>query len=189
MSQPLVAPLEPPYSAEIEATLKKWMPPGAPYEPLALFRTLARSPDLMAAMLPLGAHFLGKAGPLPLRLRELLILRTCVNSQCNYEWGVHVTGFAAQAGLSENDLNALQAHDPETGHWSAQDQAALALCDELCKTQSVGETVKQQAAALFDQDRLLAIIVLVGWYQIIAKVANSCCPDGEPWAACFSGRG
>ena len=40
-ARPRIAPLEPPYESEIDALLKKWMPPGADTEPLRLFRTLA----------------------------------------------------------------------------------------------------------------------------------------------------
>ena len=35
-THPRIAPLQPPYTAEIDALLKKWMPPGAASEPLRL---------------------------------------------------------------------------------------------------------------------------------------------------------
>ena len=54
-----IPPLEPPYEPEIETLLKKWMPPGAPSEPLRLFRTLAVHDELASRMRPLGAGILG----------------------------------------------------------------------------------------------------------------------------------
>ena len=54
-THPRIAPLEPPYEAEIDALLKKWMPPGAATEPLRLFRTLAVHDELASRMRPLGA--------------------------------------------------------------------------------------------------------------------------------------
>src|SRR5438552_8948232 len=93
MSAPRIAPLEPPYAPEALEALTKWMPPGSGAEPLKLFRTLTRHPTLSARMRPLGAALLGR-GTIPLRARELLILRTCARCGAEYEWGVHVTAFA-----------------------------------------------------------------------------------------------
>ena len=56
---PRIAPLEPPYDDETQTQLAKWMPPGAPVEPLVLFRTLMVHPDLAARMRPLGSALLG----------------------------------------------------------------------------------------------------------------------------------
>ena len=43
---PRIAPLDPPYAPEIAASLAKWMPPGSKMEPLKLFRTLVRNPEI-----------------------------------------------------------------------------------------------------------------------------------------------
>src|ERR1700733_1249201 len=93
-----IEPLSPPYSPEILAALTKWMPPGSPLEPLRLFRTLTKHEELAARARPLGALFLGRPSISP-RAREILILRTCARRRCEYEWGVHVTAFAASGGL------------------------------------------------------------------------------------------
>ena len=73
---PRIPPLDPPYAPEIEALLRKWMPPGAAMDPLRLFRTLAVHDDLDSRMRPLGAGILGHGRVEP-RLREVVIHRTC----------------------------------------------------------------------------------------------------------------
>ncbi len=181
----LVDPITPPYAPDTEAVLKKWMPPGAPFDPLSLFRTLAQSPALMSAMLPLGAYFLGSQSPLPLRLREILILRTCTNSGCGYEWGIHAKAFGPRAKLSENDMLALHENGANDTRWTVEEIAAIRLCDALCTGQNADETIKAEAREHFDKESLLAITVLTGWYQIVAKVANTCCDAPETWAGGF----
>ncbi|SDE34279.1 MULTISPECIES: carboxymuconolactone decarboxylase family protein [Kordiimonas] len=181
----LVAPITPPYDADTEALLKKWMPPGAPFEPLSLFRTLAQTPDLMSAMLPLGAYFLGGQSPLTVRLREILILRTCTNSGCGYEWGIHATAFGTAANLSADDIHALHRKGADDDRWTAAEAAAIRLCDALCAGQTADEATKAEARAHFDKECLLAITVLTGWYQTVAKVANTCCDGPEAWAGGF----
>ncbi|MGD9886172.1 MAG: carboxymuconolactone decarboxylase family protein, partial [Reyranella sp.] len=66
-----IALAEPPYEPSIAAELARIMPPGVP--PLALFRTMARSPRVFAKMFAGG---LLDKGPLSLRHREIVIDRT-----------------------------------------------------------------------------------------------------------------
>src|SRR5437660_183560 len=80
---PRIPPLEPPYDPDTEAMLRRWMPPGAEVEPLALFRTLAVHEDLAARMRPLGAGILGH-GRLDPRDREIVIARACARAGAEY---------------------------------------------------------------------------------------------------------
>jgi 4-carboxymuconolactone decarboxylase len=95
-----IAPLEPPYDPALEATLKKWMPPGSAVEPLALFRTLAVHDELLSRMRPLGAGVLGH-GCVAAREREIVIHRTCARAGAEYEWGVHVIAYGKPLGLTD----------------------------------------------------------------------------------------
>ena len=83
-----IRPVDPPYDEQ----LLKWMPPGAPMDPLVLFRTLGVHPELASRMRPLGAKFLGHPSITPGE-REVVILRTCERAGCEYEWGVHAAAF------------------------------------------------------------------------------------------------
>jgi len=48
-SPPRIEPSQPPYEGAVGEQLAKRMPPGAPVEPLALFRTPVVPPELAAA--------------------------------------------------------------------------------------------------------------------------------------------
>ena len=102
---PRIAPIEPPYDAETEAQLTKWMPPGSGVEPLILFRTLSVHPELASRMRPLGAAILGH-GLIEPREREIVILRTCARCGAEYEWGVHAAAFGSAVGLTEEQIAA-----------------------------------------------------------------------------------
>src|SRR5436190_15156786 len=111
-----IAPVEPPYALPVAEMLAKWMPPGRGVPPLALFRTLVQHPHLSDRMRPLGAALLGSRTIAP-RDREIVILRTCARLGAEYEWGVHVTAFAAAVGLDEAAVAATCA--PAAAHaWS-----------------------------------------------------------------------
>ena len=119
-TQPRIEPLQPPYEAEIDALLKKWMPPGAASEPLRLFRTLAVHDELASRMRPLGAGILGH-GRVDPREREIVIHRTCARAGAEYEWGVHVLAFGQPLGLTDQQIAATVNGSAEDPAWSEQD--------------------------------------------------------------------
>ena len=81
---PRIAPLEPPYEPDTGEMLRRWMPPGAAVEPLALFRTLAIHPELMSRMRPLGSGILNH-GEVAARDREIVLHCTCVRVGAEYK--------------------------------------------------------------------------------------------------------
>jgi alkylhydroperoxidase family enzyme len=143
------------------------MPPGAPQELLMLFRTLGVHPELAARMRPLGAKFLGHPSITPGE-REVVILRTCERAGCEYEWGVHAAAFHEQPP-------------------SAERRALLErLVDELHETDDVSDELWDRMAPHWDAQQRLELLVLHGWYRLIAGVANATRLEPEPWAARFA---
>src|SRR5450631_1438214 len=130
LSTPRIAPLEPPYSREIDESLRRWMPPGSGADPLALFRTLNLHAELASRMRPLGAGILGH-GLIEPRERELMILRTCARAGAEYEWGVHAVAFGAAAGLTDAQIRASARGSADDAAWEEGDRALIALADEL----------------------------------------------------------
>jgi hypothetical protein len=184
---PRVAPLEPPYSAEVQAALDKWMPPGTGAPPLALFRTLARHERLSDRMRGLGAAFLGRGIVAP-RVRELLILRTCARCSAEYEWGVHVTAFHAAVGLTEEAAHATYTRTPRSvaeAEPGDEDALVLRFADELHDSATVSPEVWATVAARFGDTELLEMIAIVGFYHLISFTTNAAAIALEPWAARF----
>src|SRR5277367_4631151 len=76
-----------------------------------LYLTLVNYEGLMRRWLPFGAKVLN--GKIPLRDRELLILRTGWNCQARYEWAQHAV-IAKNIGLSDDEiLRVKQGPDAE----------------------------------------------------------------------------
>jgi hypothetical protein len=183
-SAPRIAPLEPPYAPELETQLRKWMPPGVAVEPLALFRTLAVHPELMARMRPLGAALLGH-GLVPPREREIVIHRVCARTGAEYEWGVHAVAFGKPLGLDDAQLAATVTGDAADPAWSAHDALLIRLADELCERATISAELWAALAAVWSVPQLLELLVLVGWYRLLAGVINGAGVAHEAWAARF----
>jgi alkylhydroperoxidase family enzyme len=174
-----------PADPALREELRRWMPPGAGVAPLVLFRTLATHPALMQAMRPLGAHILGRHCGLSVRQRELLILRVCARCGCEYEWGVHVTGFGAAAGLDAATIAATVSGAADAACFASDETALLRAVDELCAGPALHDATWQELGKHFADAQRLEILVAAGWYRLIATLCNGLALPLEPWGARF----
>ena len=179
MSTPRIPPLEPPYPPEIQAEFDKLMR-GAP--PLALFRTVARNPRVLQRMM---AGNLLDRGSIPLRARELMILRTCGRCGAAYEWGVHVATFAAKAGIDDRQQRSTVHGSPDDDCWGGDDAIVLRLADRLHETNDVDDALWADAAVRFSAAQLVELVALAGLYHAVSYLANTMRVAPEPLAPGF----
>ena len=179
-----IAPLDPPYQPEIEAALRKWMPPGSEAEPLKLFRTLNIHEDLASRMRPLGAGILGHGRVEP-REREIVIHRTCARTGAEYEWGVHVVAYGKPLGLSDEQIAATVHGQADDTAWSDREALLIRLADELHEHCTIAPPLWAELTEHFTDDLLLELIITAGWYRLLSNVINAAAIELEPWAARF----
>ncbi|HEY6965012.1 MAG TPA: carboxymuconolactone decarboxylase family protein, partial [Erythrobacter sp.] len=101
--EPLAEPYPEPFARAMAVLMR-----GAP--PLKLFTTLAKH-DRAWGKFTAGSML--DRGPLSLRDRELVIDRTTARCGCEYEYGVHIRGFAEKAGIDEAQQQALVHGGPQ----------------------------------------------------------------------------
>ncbi|MGV9773853.1 carboxymuconolactone decarboxylase family protein [Streptosporangium sp. NPDC003464] len=180
---PRIEPLNPPYPPSVEQALRRWMPPGVPYEPLTLFRVLHRNPELASRMFALGAGLLGH-GLLPAADREIVIARVTARAGCGYEWGVHAATLARQAGLSPEQLRATAVAGIDAS-WSPRHAALLGAVDELHETARLSQPAWDALRVHYEDAQLLEFLVLTGWYRTISHLANGLLLREESWGTPF----
>jgi 4-carboxymuconolactone decarboxylase len=181
---PRVTPISPPYEPDLEAELNKWMPPGAPLEPLMLFRTLFRNRDLANAMLPLGSLLLSKRAGITIREREVVIDRVAARCGCEYEWGVHAVAFGERAGLTTQQISATVVGDADAV-WTVKDALLIRMVDELHDGSAISDDLWGLLAAEWSASQQLVLMALAGWYHLIAYIANGARVPLESWAQRF----
>ncbi len=183
-ARPRIAPLEPPYDAETETFLQKWMPPGSDAEPLALFRTLAVNRDLAARMRPVGAGILAH-GLVEPRLREVMIHRTCALCGAEYEWGVHAIAFGRPLGFTSEQLASTVHGSSEDQLWDEPERAVFRLADELHAKSCVTDELFTELRRHFDDAQIIELAVTSGWYHTISYLIATAGVRHEPWAPRF----
>jgi alkylhydroperoxidase family enzyme len=160
-------PLEPPFAPALKAQLDAVMR-GRP--PLRLFTTLARDERLWGKF---AAGSLLDCGHLTVRQRELVIGRTTARCRAEYEWGVHIAAFGAKAGLTEPQVRALVHGDADDVVWSADDRLLIALSDALHDDCDIGDVLWQALRACFNDEALLELLMLAGFYRTVSYLVNA----------------
>lgn len=175
-----LAPLPEPWPEAIATALA-----GYPQQDgylLALFRTFANSERFLKKAVP---NLLDKASPLPLRIREIVILRVTANRTCEYEWGVHVGIFAGAAKLTPEQVAATHAPTVDPTLWAPVEARLLAAIDRLCTEAYLDDALQAAFEADWNLEQQLEILALVGTYTTISLVANVARLPGEAFAARF----
>lgn len=178
-----IAPARPPYPEAVASQLDRIMPEGV--EPLMLFRTLARSER---AWTRFTRGSLLDPGPLPVRERELVILRTCAAKGSEYEWGVHAAMFAETAGLSEDEIAGTTLFPIDQDRWSGREQALLLAVDALCARASLTDSEFDDLKPHLTDEQLLELLMLIGFYHMVAFLTNALDLAPEAWARRFPDR-
>lgn len=167
MTQPRIAPLDPPYDPAVQSAFDAVMPPGVP--PLKLFRIVGRNPRVLQRMIAGG---LLDRGSIALRQRELLILRSTALCGAEYEWGVHVAAFNGKAGFTPEQLADTRREHADPALWAEDERALIALADALHRHAGIDDTLWHRLRERFREDQVIECIMLCGLYHAVSYLVN-----------------
>jgi alkylhydroperoxidase family enzyme len=179
-SRPRIPPLAPgeqdEQARELLAGVKVADAPAA-----NIFATFVRHPGLFRRWLPLGGKLL--AGKLPARDRELLILRTAVLCDAEYEWGQHHL-IGLRAGITEAEIERVR-EGADSDAWDQFDATLIRAVDELHADARISDATWDALAARYDEHQLIEVPMVVGHYHMVAFTLNSLGVELEPGVAGF----
>ncbi len=176
----ILKPLKPPYDPAITAILANY--PQQDSYILSLFRTFANSLRFLSRAVP---NLLDKDSPLTLREREIVILRTTANRNCEYEWGVHIAIFSKAARLNETQIAATRERAVSEDVWSDKERLLICAIDDLCASGTITNRHLQDFQAVWTLEEQLEIMALCGTYHTVSFVANSARLANEDFGARF----
>ena len=175
-----VDPLPPTqWPAEMRDALAAMNPPVRRHPPLPtegrpkglnVLGALAYHPELARAFFTFNGHLLSATSLTP-RQRELLILRTAVLRQSEYEWAQHVV-IAGDVGISRAEVAQI-AWGPDSALWSAADAALLRSADELVADGVIGDETWATLGEHLDTRQILDVIFTVGAYETLGWMLRS----------------
>jgi alkylhydroperoxidase family enzyme len=176
---PRLAPLDPPYTQEVEDALKRLMG-AAPVEPLNLFRTIAHHEALLQRFRQIGSSLLSFGTLEPIE-RETVIHRVTARAGALYEWGVHATLFAPQVGADDAWLTATRTGSPDDFADERQ-RLLVAMCDELHDTATVSDELYGELERHWPPAQIVELLCLAGFYRLVSYLCNALAIEPEGWA-------
>jgi 4-carboxymuconolactone decarboxylase len=115
---------------------------------------------------------------IPLRDKELLILRTAWLSRGEFAWSRHhVTG--KKAGLTDDEIARI-TRGPDAKGWSDFEGLLLKTADELHTTRFISDATWKSLAQRYSDDQLLEVVLIVGNYTILSMYQNTIGIQLEP---------
>lgn len=175
-----IAPASEPLDTDIQAAIDKVMR-GNP--PLVLFTTLARDRRLFFKFFAGG---LLDRGHLTLRQREIVIDRTTALCGAEYEWGVHVTTFAAAADLTDDQVTSLVTGGSKDDCWTDADRVLIDVCDALHRDATLDDVLWARLRQEFSDEAVLELLLLAGFYRTTSYLVNALELPLEPGMATFA---
>ncbi|MBV8181875.1 MAG: carboxymuconolactone decarboxylase family protein [Mycobacterium sp.] len=149
--------------------LRQWM---ARRGNLNVFRLLANAPSVFVGWAQM-VDELFDTPTFDLRMREVVILRVAHLQGSRYELSQHV-GIARRAGLSDQQIDPiLDRGDLEAAGFSAIERTALEVTTELCTTHRLRDDTFAAAQAVFGDEALTELLMMISCYYGLALVLNA----------------
>ena len=115
------------------------------------------------------------------RLREIVIIRMGHLTNSQYVLRQHVPALALAEGLTLEECSELQAWRT-SGRFSASERAALAYADTMTRDIVVPDAVFDEVKTHFNDREIVELTVLIGSYNMNARVLQALELDLEPAA-------
>ena len=101
---------------------------------------------------------------------------------------MHVIAYGKPLGLTDAQIEATISGDADDPAWSDADRVLIRFADELHDTATISAPLWSALAGRYRVDQLLELLIIAGWYRLLAGVINAVGIELEPWAARFPGR-
>jgi AhpD family alkylhydroperoxidase len=139
---------------------------------LNVYRALATAEKVFTGWMLAGQAAL-TSPVLPVRLRELVVLRTAYLMDCRYELGQH-RDVSRTAGVSSDEINAITSEsDWQDAHFNPVEHAVLHLTTELLTTGSVSAAVFDQVHKALGSEAAVEVLMVISRYSGLALMLNA----------------
>jgi 4-carboxymuconolactone decarboxylase len=142
-----------------------------------VLKTFAQYPTLTRPFLEFNRHLLSTS-LLPVRLRQIAILRLAWTRPARYMWASHLR-MSLRLGLTREDFQAVK-QGPTAARWSEVERTILRAVDQLCERSDLDEERWNALAAHLDRRQVMDFVFTVGAYILLALAFNSMRIQREP---------
>jgi alkylhydroperoxidase family enzyme len=142
-----------------------------------VLRTFAQYPELTKPFLAFNRHLLYSTS-LPIRLRQIAILRTAWVRRAVYMWSSHLR-LSLSLGLVGEDFAAVK-QGATSDHWSPLERDIVRAADQLCARSRLDDATWAALSKHLDQKQMMDLLFTVGCYTLLSMAFNSMRVQREP---------
>lgn len=147
--------------------------------PINLNRILVHSPGARRAGLAM-ANFIRHDSKLDPRLRELAILTVGYLAGAAYEWSHHIK-IGKEFGVTLQDVRQLiEALDGRPSDLDPPARLVVDAAAEMTRVGGISEATFRRLQRLLDDERLVELVVTLGYYNGVVRILETLQVDVEP---------
>jgi 4-carboxymuconolactone decarboxylase len=99
---------------------------------------------------------------------------------------LHATFYGPRVALDGVQLDSTVTGPRSSPQlWTDAELELFDAVDELCDTTDLGDTSWQRLSARYNDQQLVELIVLVGWYRTVASICNTLRLSQDPTSRPF----
>lgn len=169
-----------PLTAERAEALRPYRLPNGTTIPI--FAVLAHSPAALGDLRRATRACLAET-ELPMRYREIVILRVCALTGAEPEWAVHAGLFAEEAELGARELAATLVPAAGSACWTPVETLLLQAVEQLCEQLTIDDDLWPRLSAVLPPRQLIELLTMSAQYHKVAMLTNALrlpVPEGLP---------
>jgi 4-carboxymuconolactone decarboxylase len=169
MTMPRISPLA---EEEWNEGQRKSLEPRYQQRYYNVLGTIGRHWDALRKFDVWTGHIMGPTNTLAPRYREMLILRIGWLCKAEYEWGQHVL-FAKEAGLSDDEIEAVKNDDRHNPIWNPLENALLSAVDELHSDAFISDHTWKTLSLDLETRQIMDLVFTVGHYNLVSMAVKT----------------
>jgi 4-carboxymuconolactone decarboxylase len=142
-----------------------------------VIKTFAQHPTLAKPFLTFNRHLL-TTSTVPVRLRQLAILRVAWTRSARYMWASHMR-LSLQLGLTPQDFEAVRL-GPDAPGFSEAERAVLRAVEQLRDRSDLDDAAWNALGEHFDRHQMMDFLFTIGTYLLLALAFNAMRIELEP---------
>ena len=169
LTEPRIKPLEESeWDEEARNLIEGLKKAGNPV--INIVKTLANYSKLYKRWRVFGNHVLFKSS-LPVREKEILILRIGWLCGSEYEWGQHVI-IGKRSGLKDEEIKWITQGADAPG-WGPFDATLIRAVDELFSNAFISDATWNALSERYNTKQLLDVVFTIGQYNLVSWALNT----------------
>lgn len=142
-----------------------------------VLKTFAQHPALTKPFLDFNLHLL-TTSTLPVRLRQIAILRVAWVKRARYMWASHMR-LSLGLGLTPEDFEAAKT-GAAAPHWSGAEGVIIRATEQLMAQSDLDDASWEELSAHLSRQQIMDFLFTVGAYAALAMVFNATRIQREP---------